>query len=308
MFAEYAYNASSDRAQVFSDIRAILTGETNKANLSASCNQVGTTIIGTIPAGWTAWDDIDVYTTWFRAPLTDSGTQYKFGRVILDGSSRIYQQSAEDWDEVLHTGTNVVTNFSDYQPLNLTSGGTLIICASARFMAFLRITGGSIGDNNYSGCQGYFEFSRDQPWDTVAAGYPKGALVAMGPMINGLSQPSYVNRLKNKSNSDITLQSFKMGTICVDDAGFSNSNQFPAGADETVYDDTATARAPLWPIYMYDNAKVAAPLGEISSICDVWLPPRQYFTNLETFQIAAVDYVALQAASFGPAHAVFRKG
>lgn len=54
MYCDYVYVAAANPTQISADIKALLTGETNKANLSASCNQTSTELYTTDAAGWTA--------------------------------------------------------------------------------------------------------------------------------------------------------------------------------------------------------------------------------------------------------------
>ncbi|MDD5150395.1 MAG: hypothetical protein PHC28_07900 [Flavobacterium sp.] len=54
MFSKYTYKPSSTLANVYADIIAIITGETNVANLSASCDQPNTSILNTTASGWVA--------------------------------------------------------------------------------------------------------------------------------------------------------------------------------------------------------------------------------------------------------------
>lgn len=58
MYTKYVYNAGATSDNIKNDIIAILTGETNKANLSASCNKSSTDIFSTIAAGWTSHDTL----------------------------------------------------------------------------------------------------------------------------------------------------------------------------------------------------------------------------------------------------------
>lgn len=58
MFAVYAYSNSATLANIIKDIGDILTGTTNKANLSAGCAQADTSIATDYTvAGWTMWDN-----------------------------------------------------------------------------------------------------------------------------------------------------------------------------------------------------------------------------------------------------------
>ncbi len=72
MFATYNYSAGGTQQGVLDDLIAILTGETNVSNLSATCNKGATSITATIPAGWTLHDAAaGTVTKVIKAPLAD---------------------------------------------------------------------------------------------------------------------------------------------------------------------------------------------------------------------------------------------
>ena len=52
MFSKYTYKPSSTLSNVYADIVAIITGETNIANLSSDCDQLNSNILSTTASGW----------------------------------------------------------------------------------------------------------------------------------------------------------------------------------------------------------------------------------------------------------------
>lgn len=52
MYAKYTYLTDANNANVFNDVKAILTGTTDKTTLSSACDKTNTTIVNTAPAGW----------------------------------------------------------------------------------------------------------------------------------------------------------------------------------------------------------------------------------------------------------------
>ena len=99
-----------------SDIIAVLTGETDKNNLSAMNSPGGTSIASTYPAGWTVWDsDTGTLNEWvIRAPTVDDGTQYKYVKLrFYTSSSYLYigSQLIEDWNHTTITATNACTKY-----------------------------------------------------------------------------------------------------------------------------------------------------------------------------------------------------
>jgi len=97
-----------------SDIVAILTGETDKNNLSATASLGAISIASTYPAGWTVWDD-DTGTAneWvLRAPCDGDAAQYKYVKLRFYVSSTwsfVGSQLMEDWNPSTNTATNACT-------------------------------------------------------------------------------------------------------------------------------------------------------------------------------------------------------
>ena len=207
MYARYDYAASATLANVVSDIGNILIGETDKANLSAGCVQATTEIISDVASGWTlhdfqpgAWK-----ATAYRAPLADDAATFKYLVLDFNTSNFVMIKAYETWDEISHVGTNLCYNSDSTtygQRIDLTSGGTMYIFASARFCMFVSQTA------TYSssfGPSGIFERTRDLPFDTVAAGYPPWVWHSLGYANQGASYAmAYAPRLLDRFASEIT--------------------------------------------------------------------------------------------------------
>lgn len=119
MYARYNFTAGSAYADILSDVTAILTGETNIANLSAACDQALTTIDARIPAGWTVHDAAaDTDAKCLKAPHADDPTQFKYALIgqlpsilTLSNYARAWDDhmslvGCEDWDAVNKVATN----------------------------------------------------------------------------------------------------------------------------------------------------------------------------------------------------------
>jgi hypothetical protein len=184
MYAQYVYKAGSTKANVLADIVALLTGETNKANLSADCVQANTEILTTESvAGWTLHDAAAATNrVVLSAPCEDALFTKYFG-LDFNGATLVYAGGASTWDAGAHTGTECVGTFNNPAGIpftqsannfNLANGGTIIISASARhiYLAF-KSTGTFIG-------AGITEFAREGPNETTT--YPNWAILT----INGL--------------------------------------------------------------------------------------------------------------------------
>jgi hypothetical protein len=142
MFASYAVVQGSSPDMVMSDIAAIVTGETNVANLSVACDK-GLTQITTIqPPGW------EVVDTWnygggpgrvFRA-LNKNGTSYKYARFALN-ATYLYVQTGENWDPVSHTGYNFTGDQMAYSML-AQYNGIIYIYATSKYLILMPTANG----------------------------------------------------------------------------------------------------------------------------------------------------------------------
>lgn len=144
MHATIAYQGALglNVAQVAGDIIAVLTGETDTANLSAMNLPGGTTIASTYPAGWTVWDSATgTANEWvLRAPTVDDAAQYKYVKLrFFDSVSQIMigHQCMEDWNPTTNTATNACTEdavaYTRF-PTNTYSNGTTELMATARYI------------------------------------------------------------------------------------------------------------------------------------------------------------------------------
>lgn len=176
MFTKYASVASPAAANFGSDIVALLTGETDKNNLSIDNLPGGTEITSVHPAGWTVWDsDTGTSDEWIlRAPCDGDATQFKYLRIrfYISTYMRIEVSLMEDWDAGSNTPTNACTQteFLAFR-IPVTSWGDnsqiLNIFATNRYIVF-RSTG-------YSNLNSTFfpvvEITRLHPCLEVGSGY-----------------------------------------------------------------------------------------------------------------------------------------
>lgn len=199
MFARYEYQAGTSVANLLSDITAILTGETNKVNLSASCVQNMSYIVSTVASGWTLHDNsAGTNKKAFSAPCLDSTVKYftvdcnTAGYVLIGGY--------ESWNQITHAGTNLTANGNSttHSPtVNLGAGGVLYIGASARYMFMDGYNSAAFDNRNtFIG-----ERERIEPWDTTQNGYP--LLVFGSTSITAV----YTPRMKGPTTDSISTTS-----------------------------------------------------------------------------------------------------
>ena len=296
MFAKYVYNTASDVANVIQDIVDILTGETDKANLSAACKQSDTEIISTIAAGWTLHDDTaGTNAQVLKAPLADDPATFKYLKLNAVTTSYLRTEVWETWDEVAHSGTNMAydsNNTSYSQRLDLTDGGTLYVFASARFAAFVSQTAAGYGHTSYSGVSGCFEHTRDLPFDTVANGWPP---YCWGTFGRADYNASYFGYKPRKLTKDETTQTGSAAIIKLTTIGHpSQWTSALSGIDQKLPDGQGGLLVPFFPAYLADTNYMPAPYGEISSLCDIWSIPSNIATHLDVITKSSVDYICMK--------------
>jgi len=166
-------------ANLQTDIIGLLTGAiTTPAQLSSNF-QAGAIVINTIAPGWELIDSVagavanGVTPKVIRAPYSDDPTKFKHIRINSSTAGQLGFNGYEEWDPIAHTGTNPmqanVTVSGGFQNLVLAANTMIIISASANHF-FLSVGPSLIGAA--TGQLYFTEYSRDDPWNTVANGYP----------------------------------------------------------------------------------------------------------------------------------------
>lgn len=197
MFARYDYIAGATYANIISDISAIITGETNKANLSASCFQTSTYILSTNAAGWEVHDaSAGTNKIAFKAICVDA-TAYKYITIDVgtQNANAITFKVWESWNSGSHVGTNGTSTAGNI-PIDLISGGILFIGSTNRYIILIGYSSGTFYSYNPHICA---EISREDPWHTVANGYPCWISMSSYLRDNG---NNYYTRVKIAGASD----------------------------------------------------------------------------------------------------------
>ena len=173
MYATYTYAASSTAANILADVVKILTGETNKANLSANCVQAQTSISTAVStAGWAVYDAAaGTNAQCLRAAYDDDASNYKYVVVDTNTAGYILLKGYESWNSGTHAGTNLCYNSdstSYCQRISTANGGVLNIHANAASILMLSWQSGVWGSSTYACPTAIFERTRLALWDTVA--------------------------------------------------------------------------------------------------------------------------------------------
>lgn len=309
MYAKYEYNSGATQANILADLVLILTGTTDVNSLSASCNKTNSTITATVAAGWTVHDaSAGSGKQVLKAAYVDDGSKFKYAELTVT-ASEIQLHGNETWDNSAHTYTNKTANTSYYQRWSSSNIGRVYIFASARFIALATEYSTYYGDSTYGGMSMLCEMSREQPWNTVAAGYPTYALINSGECIYG-SMGCYYPRLKNNMGNDVTGASAKtyLSTVGCRYDGWSAATSFPQGANARVYDATGGRQVPFFEICATDVANFVTWVGETSSVSDIWATPKDLLGQLETVTKNSIDYLAVTTHTTNGHRWAFRKG
>jgi hypothetical protein len=314
MKAVYQYNAGATAANIRDDLIAIFTGETTVANLSASCNKSTTTITSVVAAGWTLHDGAASATSKvIKAPYADDGATFKYAEISIPDNSGVRMFGYETFNATAHTGTNKTANSSGiFQYLDVTNGGKFYLFSSARFLMICAETKTAWGDNQLTTYSGPFliaEHSRISPWNTVASGYPAFCFISMAMVNYGSFSTSYVPmyspRFKNRANADLTgTSAILWGSSICGYNQFNDVNSFPQGVDAKVYDSNGNLQIPFLPLYCNSPSLTVIPMGDFSSISDIWLAPANVMANFETITKDSNNYIAIRYGHTSNGHRI----
>ena len=309
MKAIYQYNAGATAAHILSDLTAIFTGETTVANLSASCNKATTTITSVVAAGWTLHDGSASSTSKvIKAPYADDGATFKYAEISIPDNNGVRMFGYETFNATAHTGTNKTANNSGfYQRIDVANSGKLYLYSSARFLMVVAETNSYWGDVNaagdsYSGPFLIAEHSRIAPWNTVASGYPAFCFISMSLVnygnLNSYYAPIYSPRFKNRSDADLTSSNAILwgSSVCGYNM-FNDANNFPQGVDAKIRDSSGSLQIPFLPLFCNSPSLTVIPMGDFSSISDVWLAPAGVLANFETIAKDSNNYIAIRYGS-----------
>jgi len=173
VYASYFYGANANAQDVMNDIVAILTGETDVNNLSASCNKTQTQIkTDYSPSGWSLEGSPSTSQAVLSSPHTQDNARKKL--LVLDSSTfssgylKVGSAKAYDPNSGL-TSTYFLP--SSWSPkIDLTNGGRLDIYADPQIVLFLSYTGGTF---SYLGgvCELDVAPYNNKGWGVIARGW-----------------------------------------------------------------------------------------------------------------------------------------
>lgn len=310
MYTKYTYSAGATAANVLADVIALLTGETNKANLSASCNQANTEILTSwCVAGWTLHDaSAGTNAKAIKAvKLVIAGDPELFKYVVVDTNSAGYilTKVYETWNETAHTGTNLCYNSGTgafySQRLNLTNGGILYISSSVRHLNIISYQSAVWGSSSYLGSSGCFERTRKAPWDTGANAYPPFLWANFGAIANG--DTAFAPRYKKYDNTDVITSNACL--YCVLPYGSGHPSLIYSISTYLGLDASLNSVHIFHPIaFAYYTNQFQG--GEISGFSDTWFTTYNYGAALDEVTKDGNTYVIWPA--FTTYRLAIRKG
>lgn len=277
MYCLYKMQSSTNAQQVLNDVVGILTGSiTDVSQCSASCNKSASSILSTTPVDWELYDSAagaaisGVQSVVIRSQWSDSETNFKH---LMVGPSNdglgIGFIGYENWNPVAHTGSTKMKIDQDAagsvsnifgQAAGAISisqaGGHLIISASKSHIFVASYTGSlALGSGISHSWFMLSEYTRDDPWNTVANGYPSWVIVGANSLTNLSSstyfyaQSSCLPRVYNTETSQ-DMQSVYSQT----QAGTTNNNAFYI-TPYSVYEK---------PLYTHVNMGLGAKLSKVA--------------------------------------------
>ena len=277
---------------VANDIIAILTGETDKNNLSAMNSPGGTSIASTYPAGWEVWDsDTGVLNEWvLRAPTVDDATQYKYVKLrFFTSSSYMYieQSIMEDWNPATNTATNpTATHSLNYCrfPTNSYSNNTWEIMATERYIFFRA--------NIFSRTFNFpcMEISRIHPCLAIGSGRVPAVTIKSAPF--SATSLSVYNASIPRILDDAGTADYTPGDLrCINGGGRASTNitnEFDNLTAEVAYDNASNPSYGVQQIIFERRDLVGQVCGD-STVADVFIMQGEVVTGFEDGTLHTLD-------------------
>lgn len=288
MYAKIQFNAGCTQTQVKDTVRKLLTGETDLSNLDG-INVSASEIVSIIPAGWTVHDaTASANSVVFKAPYVDAETTIeKYVEIGVTSATALIAYIYETWNSTNKTGTFKSTNStSSAQVISTSAGFTLYICATSRYI-FLR--SGS-GDGDGTGFTLCCEYNRLQTWQKIRNDYPYHTLIQGNTFGTSTSTNRKVHlcRAINRIGNELSTPSVYAYSVGINESGWGS---MPSGADAKVPNGSGGFEVPIFPIYIGESAVYSSPIGEVSSVNDIYTGPRNLLAFGEVIMRGANAYI-----------------
>jgi hypothetical protein len=169
--------------------------------------------------GWELFDaEADVNARCYRA-LNKDNTTYKYVVLNYNTSGKLLMDVYESWNASTHVGTNkcnVLTgNVWNSVNLTLTDKGFMYVYASPRWLAFTNkeYSSSVLGNSTITHVMGCFEIARDNPDDTVVAGYPCFCILNTTALGDGYSNSAGALFPRTLAGTTAVQQQLEVSTI-----------------------------------------------------------------------------------------------
>ncbi len=285
MYAVYTYAAATTQANLVADVIKLLTGETNKSNLSSDCVQASTTITSTVAAGWAVYDSAAGSNEQCIRVLNQDGVTYKYYNFLASSTTVISGKISEAWNAGAHTGTNTSATLSSVW--SSTGGGVLYIYATAKNIVIQ-----SYSSATFQTLVGMclFEMSRD----SIPSGYPCAAL--LNTANTGFCQGSSaltIPRLKSANAAGDTANSTNIagGPLTV-----STNNGSPTTATHVYRTSGEVQTLPFYKLG-FGGSAAAAGFHYYGAAYDVYIGSHTNYANLDEIAYNGVIYVAIKGSA-----------
>ena len=312
MYAKYVYLNTATLDEITADIGAIFTGETNPANLSASCDTANTEVLTAFSTSpWVEWDDqisaSDQYV--MRLEMSDDSGVYKYVNLRHNNGDDIAFTVMESWDNVGHTPTNEIPVDYIYtgQKVELSNGGTMHLYASQFALVMMHqdssnIFGGQANDDTY-GSSMVLECTRDHPSLTTGAGGMPNYFTAPSHMFWAGDNTQKAYFWKGRDNTD-TVQTPMTALLAYPGRDFTYNNSYTfasgLGSSTALEGIGEPARFGLLPILVgghVNNGNFQAKnyMGDVSARCDIWFMGQGSAGVLERVNVNGYAYITFKA-------------
>ncbi len=292
MFAKLRFTGSPTAANFGSDVVAVLTGETDKNNLSSAILPGATEIASTYPAGWEVYDsDTGTASEWvLRAPCDGDATQYKYMKLRFVGGpyAYMYYSLMEDWNPSTNTATNACTEKSIQmcrRPVESYGDFTqLFYLLSTNRYIYVRNTG-------YIYTTGFpcIEIDRIHPCLEVGSGYLPAVQTQNNPT-SVTSLTVYYTKipriLDDAGTADLTNYDIRM--LSSMGRPLAVSSEFDSLSSDVVYDSGGT---PSYGIHLmvFERRETVGSIIGTSEVSKLWLMQAEAVTGFEDQTLHTLD-------------------
>jgi len=295
---------------IITGVTAVLTGETQAANLPAGFDAENSEIINALPSQvWTLYDAAVGLGQRVLKTVHPKNSSLPAYALLQVDSGFFYLYGYAQWNAILHQGTTQLgsNNSNEHQKLNLSYGGQIIIAANQRFIALGTLDAlynlwGSRGSMGYIGGLNLVTLYDPAGTHGYEVNTPDIAAFNTASVFNGsihsgshrfivpaLVHDAYGNWLSPQSRND----DFWLISGMTYNGGMRTKKElYPHGTSAKMPDVGGQFIVPFMQYHIGQPAKYGYP-AEWSLFCDIWGVPYEGVAHLSVVEKAGELYVAL---------------